>query len=735
MVLAKIVNSHFIRLSVCTALVAIAAHAAAQEPKKEGRAAKQNSEASSASASDSTVLAPIIVTARKFAENIMTIPLSVTALTPEDLRNTVADAPGSIARNAPNFYFADIGDPTQASYTMRGLGALIRPLNSTDTTVSFNYDGAPTTLLGAGMQPLDVQGIEVVRGPQSSLYGRSTLGGVVNVVPTEADGTPEVMTRAEIGNDGYRFLDLIAGGTIVPEALYARGALRFSNFDGDIPNDIIGGKDGDREISAARGTMKWEGENTRVTVRGFFEKGMVNLPQFILRDQLDFPTSGTDIHQEASRNILGGTVTVEHDFDFARLTSVTNGQRINTLNIADSTDSHLYSALFGLPPSMFSNPLTDWGQINQTERVFSQEVRLNSLEDSPVQWVAGLSYFGSNYNQLREITGSYSAYANGTFDATLNSKTYGAFGEVTVPVTEQLKLTGGLRLARDEQEYTGRYVSNGFVGTVPFFAQDGKESETYATGRVALNYEWNNDLMTYVSIGRGHSSGGYDVLMTNAAIGLPETPFDPATSWSYEAGAKAAFLDGRATVTGSVFLNEGQNGPTYNYSFATQSFTILPYDYRTKGFELEGRYAVNDWLTLRAGVGYTDAKLKNVSATDPAGVKSGNRVPNAPEWTANIGAEVNYPVEGIFDGELFGSVEYQFVGGRAADPANNTDLKNYGLVNVSSGFRKNNLEFYSFARNLFDERYEAFGSYLTPSAIGIVVGQGRTFGVGMTAKF
>ncbi|SDN02647.1 iron complex outermembrane recepter protein [Ensifer sp. YR511] len=731
---------HLLNASVCSVLVSLmATNAIAQEGKQARLPAPKplSEEKPNTANGDTTVLEGIVVTARKHEEDIARVPLSITVLTADDLRNTVADAPGSITRSAPNFYFADIGDPTQASYTMRGMGALIRPLNSTDTTVTFNYDGAPTTLLGAGMQPLDVQTIEVVRGPQSSLYGRSTLGGVVNVVTNEADGTPEVLARAEVGSDGYRFVDLVAGGTLIPDQLYARGAVRYSNFDGDIPNGIIGGKDGNRDLSAAHGTLKWEGsEGTTVTFSGFYENGMVNLPQFILRGHPKYPISGTDIHQEASRNILGGTLTVEHEFEFGRLTSVTGGQRINTVNIVDTTDSYLYSALFGLPPSFFANPATDHARLAQRERIFSQEVRLSSYEDSEIQWVGGVSYFRSGYNQLRNIVGSFSPYANGTFDASLDSQTYGAFGEVTVPLADRLKLTTGLRFARDEQDYKGRYVSNGFPGTVPFFNQDGKTGETYATGRASLSYEWTDELMTYVSIGRGHSSGGFDVFMTNAAVGLPETPFDPATSWAYEAGAKLSFLDDRASLYGSVFFNDVKNGPTYNYSVATQSFTILPYDYETKGFELEGRFAANDWLSLRGGVGYTHAELKNVPAGDPAGVRSGNKVPNAPEWTANAALDVNHPVEnGFINGEVFGTAEYQFVGRRAADPVNNTFLKNYGLVNLSTGFRKDNLEVYAFARNVFDNRYEAFGSFLSPSAIGLVVGQGRTVGVGMTAKF
>lgn len=725
-----------LRTTAYSAVVSLmAVSATAQEARRAEPLPENLAIDKETSADGAIVLDEIVITARKHAEYLDQAPLSVTVLNGDELANTVADAPGSITRSAPNFYYADIGDPTQASYTMRGLGALIRPLNSTDTTVTFNYDGAPTTLLGAGMQPLDVSAIEVVRGPQSSLYGRSSLGGVVNVISNEADGATERMSRLEFGSDGHRLLDLVVGGTLIPDRLYGRGALRFSNFDGDIPNGIIGGDDGDRKISAARGTLKWEGEDTTVTLNGFFEDGNVNMPQFILRGQSDYPQSGTDIHQEASRNILGGTLTVEHEFDFGRFTSVTGGQRINAMNIADSTDSYLYAAFLGLPPEFFADSSIDNAHLGQRERVFSQEFRLSSHEGSNIQWLGGVSYFRSNYNQLREITGSFSPYANGTFDADLESQTYGVFGEITVPLAERMKLTTGLRYARDEQDYKGRYLSNGFPGTVPFFAQDSKMSDTYLTGRASLSYEWSDDFMTYASVGRGHSSGGFDVFMVNAATGQAETEFDAAKSWSYEAGAKLALLDGRAALSGSVFLNDVKDGPTYNYNVTSGTFTILPYDYRTKGFELEGRVAVNDWLGLRGGVGYTYAELRNVSVNDPVGVKSGNKVPNAPEWTANAALDFNYPLQDSIVGEVFGTAEYQFVGRRAADPVNNTYLKNYSLVNLTVGFRNDQLEVYAFGRNVFDQRYEAFGSYLTPSAVGLVVGQGRTIGLGMTARF
>jgi iron complex outermembrane receptor protein len=683
----------------------------------------------------------ISVTARKIKEPLKDIPANVSVLSAPTLSNTVADMPNSLARQTPNVTYSNIGDPTQSSYSIRGMGPLIRPLNSMDSTVGFNYDGAPTTLLGAGVQPLDVERVEVLRGPQGTLYGRGTLAGAINYISKEADGKSEAFFRGEIGSQGYRLGELTAGAALVPDTLFGRVAIRFSNFDGDIHNGIIGGNDGGQALSAFKGTLRYVAPDqaTTVKVTGFYNNERTNIPQFILRDMIGFPVSGADIRQKANREIGFANVTITHDLDFARVTSVTAVQHVDAVNLTDITDSYLFAVhpfFPGLPPSFWANPNMDKARLDQSEAVVSQELRLSSLDDSEIKWVGGLSYFSSDYGYKQNAISSISPVANGYFKNALTSNTYGAFGEASVPVIDKLTFTLGLRVAHDDQWFDGSYRSNGIFTIAPFFNQRHKYDETYVTGRAALNYAWTDAFTTYASVARGHSSGGYSHFTNNAPFGQPEDAFEPATNWSYEAGVKYFDPEGKFDITAAGFFNDVKNGPTFNYDPKTATFAYMPYDYHSTGFELQGRLALTESVSVRGGVGYIHAELVGVPSDDAAKVRSGNSVPNVPDWNANFGLDVKHPiVVDSFAGRLIGSVEYQYVGKRAGDPVNNFDLKSYGLVNLTAGVENDRVRIYGFARNLFDVRYEAFGSYLSAQAVGLVVGQGRTAGVGLTIKF
>lgn len=681
-----------------------------------------------------------VTTARKMEEKAIDVPLSTSKLSRSELTNLPIDAPGSLARSVPNLTYINIGDPTQSAYAIRGVGPLLRPLNSLDSTVSFNYDGAPTTLLGAGFIPVDLRDVEVLRGPQGTLYGRGSLAGAVNFTSNVPDGKTEAFTRLEAGNRGTFLNETVVGGTLQPETLFYRAGVRFSNFNGDLPNGIIGGRDGDQKVQAGRLSLRLLGqEGTTANLSGYYHNELGNVPQFVLRNgpNYRYPTSGTDIHQKADREIAGLNLTVTRELDIGRLTAVTGFQHINALNLVDITDSYFYASLFGLPPSSFSNPFADKGRISQRETVFSQEMRINSHSDSAIKWVLGVNYFRSDYDirQFKTLTALPSPLANGNFATQISSQTYGLFGEATVPITDKLYLTGGLRLAHDNQDYNNRYTPNGFPGTVPFFSQVGDFQDTYLVGRTALDYKWTPDFMTYVSLARGHSSGGFEQFASGSPLGQPSSPFKAATGWTYEGGFKAAFLDGRLNISAAGFFNDVKDGPTFSFDISTFGFRYVPYDYQTTGFESEAVYVLSDLVSVRGGVGFIDANLVDVPLSDTTGVKSGNTVPNIPRWNANAALDLKHPLAlGDFTGHAFGRVEYQYVGVRAGDPANNFNLKPFNIVNLTAGIQNERFSLYGFARNLADVRYEAFGSYLSPTTIGLIVGQGRTFGAGLTVR-
>ncbi len=141
---------------------------------------------------------------------------------------------------------------------------------------------------------------------------------------------------------------------------------------------------------------------------------------------------------------------------------------------------------------------------------------MNSREDASIDWVAGLSYFRSDFYQDRTQTSTITLTLNGTYDTDIDGETFAIFGGVSIPVTYRLTFSAGLRAARDEQRFDSTFVSNGFPGSVPEYTQRGEWEDDYITGRALVDWRWNENWNSYASIANGYASGGYECYTVNA---------------------------------------------------------------------------------------------------------------------------------------------------------------------------------------------------------------------------
>lgn len=690
----------------------------------------------SEAASSETVLEPIVITGRKRTEREVDAPVSTVILKSERLAQESLDPGAAILRQTPNANFVDLSRPGDRYGTMRGIGPLGSPLNSLDSTVGFAVDGVPTSAFGFSQPLLDVDQVEVLRGPQGTLFGRNTLGGLVNVVGRAADGEREFRLNSEVGTDGHRLIEGIAAGWLLPDVLAGRGALRFQGFDGDIPNGIIGGKDGEAAIAAGRGTLRLTPDDSwQIDLTGSFSRDHRSNPVWLLKEQPGFPRSGSDIEPIGDRDIYQGTLSVRKEFETFALTSVTSYQHLNLESYDEFADSYIYSRWLGGTPDSWADPSLEKGRVKDREGLFNQEIRLNSLEDSPVTWVAGVNYFRSDYNTFRTMQSSLWPTANGTTDNDILSETWAVFGDISVPLDERWEVSGGLRLAHDRQRLDGRYVSNGFAGTVPSLTQSNEVSDTYMTGRAAISFKWTPDWMTYASIARGYSSGGFERTTQNAPYGSPADPFLPATGWTYEIGTKGMATD-RLSLSASLFYNDITNGQLSAFDMTTYQVFFTNQDFRSYGFELGGAYELTDELVLTGGVGFTKSELVNVSALAGAGIADGNSVPQSPEWTSNLGIEYRKDMtDWNLDGTLFASVNHQYVGSRQTDVQNNIKLDPYHILNAKLGWENEDFGVYAFANNILDERPISYASAYGPGVTAVIAGRGRVLGLGASLKW
>ncbi|MGE3364541.1 MAG: TonB-dependent receptor [Rhizobiaceae bacterium] len=694
-------------------------------------------------AQESVVLGEIVITSRKRAETEEKAPVSTTVLEAKDVPASTLDSAAEIAKRSPNVNFIDYSRFGESFLNIRGVSTLGSPLNSLDSTVGFAVDGVPTSVLGFGPPLLDVERVEVLRGPQGTTFGRNSLAGTINVVSRPADGERELRVDTEIGTNGHAYVQGTADGWIVPDKVAGRGVVRFQKFDGDVPNPLLGEDIGGAQLGAARGALRFTPDDTwTIDISGNFSRDDRSNPAYLLYTKPDFPVSGEDVEPQQLRTIGQGTINISKELESVILTSVTSYQHTDIRNYADFTDSYFFGAITGLPPELLFNPDADKIWTDEKEGVFNQEFRVNSAQDSDWQWVLGTSVFYADYEMHREAGTALVPFFNGTFDNRLTSSTYAVFGDATVPVGERWEVSGGLRLAHDRQSFAGDYVSNGAPGTVPIFHQEGEVSDTYLTGRAALSYAWTDDIISYAALARGYSSGGFEKAGTYAPFAIASPPFLPAKGWTYELGTKAQVTD-RVALRSAVFYNDVSDGVLSGFDPATFQVFLNNQDYRSYGAELSGSVDLTDTLRLNAGIGYTKSEMVDVDALSAlAGAQEGNAVPQVPAWTATLGLEYTLPGEAFnVSGNFTAGVNYQYVGARYSDLANDQKMPEYHMVNARIGWENERFGFHAFVNNLLDERPLSFQVALpqlplgTGSVTGVYATRGRVAGLGASLKF
>ncbi len=686
---------------------------------------------------ETTVLDTIVITSRKREEADVTLPVTTIVLTPEQVPQQSLDPAAEIARETPGTNFVDYGRFGESYLTMRGVATLGPALNSLDNTVGFSVDGVPTSLFGLNAPLLDVERIEVLEGPQGTTFGRNALAGSINVVSTPVDGERQIKLDAGIGPEGYGFVQGTLGGWIAPGVVAGRGVIRFENFDGDIPNVIIGGNDGGARIGAARGALRFTPDDTlTIDLTASYSHNENSDPSNILLEVPDFPLSGADIRPFNEQDIATGTATITKEFDFATFTSVTSFQNIRVNSDNDFSDSLLYGAYFGVPPSYFDNPASDNMRFRDSENIFNQEFRLNSQDDSPWDWVIGANYFRSDLSVHHDMETDYWPTLNGVIDNDVTSQTIAVFGDVSVPLGQKWEVSAGLRLAHDRQELKGDYVSNGFPGTIPQFSQEDSFSDTYLTGRMALSYFWTDTIMSYASVARGYSSGGFMSTTPYAPYGIATTAFQPATSWTYEVGAKAEVTPD-VRLDASLFFNDVKDGQLSAFDVSTLSVYFASQDYQSYGFQANATATLMDGLDLTGGFSIIQSELVNVTTESAAsGAVDGNKAPQVPAFAATVGLSYFFDAEqyGI-PGAFSASANYQYVGTRYSDVSNSVELEAYHIVNLRLDWQKDNFDVYAFANNVLDERPVTYAAELTPGVSAAYVGRGRVMGVGMSVEW
>ncbi len=675
-------------------------------------------EAPGSNGSGDYALNEIVVTATKRAQNLQNVPTAISAFDSAYLQNNRVQEFTDLAATVPGL-IANDGSAGAGVIAIRGISSSARGVPDIEQPVGVFIDGvtAPGSL---DFLLHDIERVEVIRGPQGSIWGRNTLGGAVSFTTTRPGDVLSGYLQVGAGDFGFRDLRAAIGGPLIEDKLNARIALGHDERDG-YTQRISGGTLGDIDRSVARVSLDWlasDDVSVALIVQRDESEFFNTTGEYFVGPLADFAgTDGfqrridTDFHEKSDSNSTTFTGIVSWDIGDYTFTSVTGHRMLDGTTNADSDSTNL--------PIVVEIVGIDTEQI-------SQEFRLarDGALDGRIDLMIGLDYLKRDDFTHADVSEEGLAVEL-SFDNEVTSRA--AFGALDFHLSDSWVLNTGFRVASEEKASTQTLDVPAFGIELDSGPRDLDDDQfSYLVG---LTYNATDDLMLYANLGRGHKSGGFNDLRVTAG------PFDNEMGDSYEAGLKATFFDNRAVFNASAFFIDYQDLQIRDLD-GIRPVIINAGKAENKGVEIDLSFAATDGLDFTAALYYLDAKY--VEFIEPGGQDfSGNRTANAPEWSANLSA--NYTRAFGNDNEFFATALLAYKDDYFVDFSNDPDSlqPSYTLINGRVGFRfAEKYELSLWGRNLSDEDYRV--DFVTIGAVPSkqhVLGAPRTYGAEFRVSF
>jgi iron complex outermembrane receptor protein len=704
-------------------------------------------------ADEPSQLEEIVVTARKRAETVQTIPIAITAVTGAELNRRAATDFEDIARSLPGVTFSS-SEPGQRKVAIRGIvdgGSL------SDPTIGIYLDEMAVTGPGSDyyvgdsdLKLFDLERVEVLRGPQGTLYGAGSLGGTLryitnrpNLEKIEGSAYGSV-SNTEGGAASYGFNGAVSIPLVEGKAA-ARLAVLANHDGGYIDRVDFNGKVTDENSNSV---------NTTALRASFLLKPMDDFeiyPQFIYqktkaRDRGVFASNldeqiPTRITQPQDDQFTMGALTMRKGLGPVDVVSVSSYSVRDLTVRRDFTDFDLQTGrfivdLFGVDPADAIGYRDTLFTLDSHSKVkqFSQELRLESASDSGrLRWTVGAYYLNSKKHRISTEKGNgindASVAVLGPFlaqfvfmpddlifqtDNNVRREQFALFGDATFNITDQLHLSAGLRAFRNRR--ANDVVTSGFLAAPP--KPDVSTSEEGVNPRVILDYQATPDMMVYASAAKGFRPGGPNNAPSAAcqplldSLGFDPNAYDFDSVWTYEAGAKTQFADRRVTLNAAAYVTKWKDiqqiVPLSDGGACSAAITANAGEATVKGIELEARFNPARGLQFGGYVAFSDATFDEDQAF--LNIEKGEDVQFSPKWTYAVFAEYNHEIQ---DGlSAFGRVDYQW---RSSARRNFDDKPgdsfyaanrqpSYGVLSAKIGIERGPWTLAAFANNITNEQ-------------------------------
>ncbi len=668
-------------------------------------------------------LPEIVVTAERVERNVRLVPMSVTAVTSGEIEDAgIADL-GDLSGEVPDLTVVDWGSRRNTFLYVRGIGSS----RQGESAVGVYVDDVPLLSNGTFMTDLSgIERIEVLRGPQGTLFGRNTLGGVLNIITKDLPAEPGGSVGFSFGTDDVLELRGAFAGPLGRETLRLGLSAFGSSRDGYTVNDLTGDTVDDREATGGRLKLAWLPSDALEVTFGIDAEsdrdgGYALTP---LADVRSNPYHLMhDYEGYENRNVLGASIRINYAMPRAELTSV-SAFRTWDLDFAVDQDFTAFDIM-----------RSNW---TEDQKQFTQELRLASREDAGApRWLLGAAYFSEDSSDDR-ITdyGALAATIPLPFTRVAGDRDVSAadyensgvalFGNVVWPAGDRLELSGGLRWDREEKSIDlDEYQVGSEVSSNSLVRSDDFDE---IVPRAGLSFKVSEEATAYLNIARGYRSGGFN---GTAMVPADET-YGPEHSMNYEVGLKASSSDRRTGIDVAAFYITWDDQQVVQYLPSLDTVTRNAGESRSVGAEAEVAFRPRAGVEITAGLSYVDAEF--VDYDDPIVPASydGNKIPMAKEYDVSLAAKFRRTIRG--DARLFARLALRAQGEFFWEPANAFREEPHQFVDLRVGLEHGKWDVTLWAKNLFDEDYASMVIAQGPLAVG-QAGDPRTVGLSVKARF
>lgn len=691
---------------------------------------------------NSRTLGEVIVTANKREEDIVKVPTSITSISAKKIEDTRTWGLGGLTALVPNYNYQELGIPSQQVQSIRG----IQVFSENPAVATYIDDVNNLDILANGFALTDIERIEVLRGPQGTLFGRNAMGGVVNIITKKPSNKQEGFADFSAGNLGLVRSSFGYRTPIVNDKLFCGVNALYQTQNGYWKNDTTGTVAPDRNANGktvggennlyGNLFLKWlPSKRFNVTLNLKGQRDWSDNSAFMVSQQKNAEQALQDPDvinlsriAQHERKILNNSLVAKYFADKFAITSITAYQTIS-FAFKDLDFPGIYHSFVD----------KEIGENLPPQKVFSQELRINSTASSKIQYTAGLFAFTQKGYEPTTNTAYELSSTNYVISRNISKNAgFAAFGELSYQITDKLKATGGLRYDYEKREATfngffDAFFTNGVVTNV-IPDTTAKGNYTALSPKLALSYAVGNNANLYVTYTRGFRTGGVNTQRYPANSGIRQT-FDPEYSNNYELGYKTFLANKKVSIAASAFLIQWKDLQLFNlaapFTYARENLG----DAQSSGFELEVSAIAAKGLQVDGSFGLNKTEYKDFILKRPGNETQigGKKLSNAPSHTFFLGMQyetaVSKKVKAVIRGEV------RNIGSYYTDIQNSIKQPTYTVINSRAGITTDKYSLFVWVQNLGNERFLAFGTPDTSFGNSVRTAAPRTFGITLSTKF